>query len=384
MPDAPLPKPGKILTQRAIAERCGLKQSAVSFALRGDERHVSPETIARVRAVAAELGYTANHAAQRMIAGRFGTSVLNRLIAVCLQPGFHHDPYFLEPYLGVMDTLEAANFDMLVMTGEAGRDKKFLPKSPALARGDVDALIVFNIQANIERLLEQARAFPTFAERPFVSLIHPVTECSTVMYDDAQAYEDIATHLLQLGHRHLLILVAPYGDAIWQRRQAGLRRAYARHGLNPTPHLHCLNMANSWYIVEQRAAASLSLYTGLWYKQEGETTLPHFLRAHPEITGIVAWNDVSAQNAWRIVEESGRQVPAEISITGFDDADVLLDAEGRKRLTTIHLPAHQLGQEAARLAIARVTGEIAEDRQLCFPGELIVRASTAPPTIPGK
>ncbi len=63
------PDTGQAVTQRDIAERCGISQVAVSLALR-DDPSMSRETIAVVRAVAAELGYNPaqNDSARRLIA----------------------------------------------------------------------------------------------------------------------------------------------------------------------------------------------------------------------------------------------------------------------------------------------------------------------------
>ena len=201
--------PGKAVTQHDIARVCGLHQSAVSFALRGDTTHVTPETMARVQAVAAELGYAPHQAARKMVAVRFGKTIINHLIALCFPRDFHRNPYFLEPYLGVMDALADAGFDLLTLavTGELSAD--FLAKSPAVARGDVDAIIAFSIPAMIHSLHEQARALPAFGARPFIALIQPMTDCSTVLYDDEQAAYEIGCHLLALGHRHLLALMVP-------------------------------------------------------------------------------------------------------------------------------------------------------------------------------
>lgn len=368
------PKP----TQRMIAERCGLKQTAVSYALQGDTRHVSPETIAQVRAVAEELGYSANQAARRMAAARHGTPVITRLIAVCLPPGFQQEPYFLAPFLGVLDALTAAHFDLLVLNKDADLADDYFATSPAMARGDVDALIVFAIERQLARLRAQARALPAFGERPFVALIHPMTGCSNVRYDDAGGAYALGCHLLSLGHRHLLALVMPYGPGIWRQREAGLRRAYAEHGLDLDAYLHRRNITAEWIQPSPDPAKPLALYQGEWWEEATATTLPDFLRAHPAVTGIVAWNDVSARHAWRLVTASGRRVPEEISITGFDDLAPSPAAEAHQPLTTIHLPAHSLGQEAAQLAIARVTGELADDQERCLAGELVIRASTAP------
>ena len=370
--------PNRRVTQREIAEFCGLHQSAVSFALRGDTRHVTPETIDRVNAAATELGYVPHQAARRLAMQRFGKQAINRLIMLIFPHDFHHQAYFLQPYLGAMDALMEAGFDLLTLVHSASVER-LIANSPTVARGDVDAIVAFSISDDLKKLLAQARAQPTFAERPFVSLIHAIPGCSAVAYDDEQAYEALADHLLALGHRHLLALHIDFAPELWQRREAGLRRAYARRGLDAEALLHDLCLWHHW-LNEKESFATLP--DPFWMSASGDLLsqpLSAYLRAHPQITGIVAWNDITAWHAWAQLADAGLRVPEEISITGCDDYEHPFGRQPERRLTTIRLPLHRLGEEAVRLAIACVRGAIGEDRQILLPGELIPRDSTAPP-----
>jgi DNA-binding LacI/PurR family transcriptional regulator len=76
------------------------------------------------------------------------------------------------------------------------------------------------------------------------------------------------------------------------------------------------------------------------------------------------------------LREAGRRVPDDVSVVGFDD--IPLAAFFDPPLTTVRLPAYELGQAAGRALLERITGQAIPTRTL-LPTELIVRASTGPP-----
>jgi len=79
--------------------------------------------------------------------------------------------------------------------------------------------------------------------------------------------------------------------------------------------------------------------------------------------------------ALRALRESGRRVPADVSVVGFDD--IPLARHFDPPLTTIHLPARALGAAAGRALLERLTGRLGVERRM-LPTELVVRDSTAP------
>jgi LacI family transcriptional regulator len=77
----------------------------------------------------------------------------------------------------------------------------------------------------------------------------------------------------------------------------------------------------------------------------------------------------------RAVREAGLRVPGDISVVGFDD--IPLARHFDPPLTTIRLPARDLGAAAGRALVERLAGRAGMERTL-LPTELVVRDSTAP------
>jgi LacI family transcriptional regulator len=99
-----------------------------------------------------------------------------------------------------------------------------------------------------------------------------------------------------------------------------------------------------------------------------------------EFDAIFAHNDLSAGGAIQAVRETGRNVPNDVSVVGFDDIPYAEHTE--PPLTTVHQPMRQMGQAAARMLMGYFGGTpLPEDPQV-LPTTLIVRSSTAPKASP--
>jgi DNA-binding LacI/PurR family transcriptional regulator len=96
----------------------------------------------------------------------------------------------------------------------------------------------------------------------------------------------------------------------------------------------------------------------------------------PVPTAVFCYNDMTAIGALSVIHERKLRVPEDISIAGFDD--LFLASHTQPPLTTVRQPKHQMGRMATEVLLRILTGQDAEAR-IDVKGELIVRASTAPP-----
>ena len=92
-------------------------------------------------------------------------------------------------------------------------------------------------------------------------------------------------------------------------------------------------------------------------------------------TAVVCGNDVLATGALLEATHAGLRVPEDVSITGFDDLDLVLAKEIPPGLTTVHAPLVEMGQITAQYFLKDVGGDD-EAIHLELPAELVVRGST--------
>jgi LacI family transcriptional regulator len=93
------------------------------------------------------------------------------------------------------------------------------------------------------------------------------------------------------------------------------------------------------------------------------------------VTGIFAVNDVIAMAAIQQAMELGLNVPADLSVVGFNDVE--LASYFRPGITTIRMPGFAMGEAATEIVARAIRGE-RRVRSVSLPVELVVRDSTAP------
>jgi LacI family transcriptional regulator len=92
---------------------------------------------------------------------------------------------------------------------------------------------------------------------------------------------------------------------------------------------------------------------------------------------VVCFNDMAAVGVMRGLARAGVDVPGRMSVLGYDD--VVFASQLAPALTTIRQPTHELGRAAAELLLAE--GRPGHrHKEVRFTPELVVRASTAPPS----
>ncbi len=350
----------------------------VSLALREDPR-ISRATTQRIQAAAKELGYDpARHdVARRLISLRYGTRASTRIVALILPPKFARSAYFTAIFEGVLEELTAQQYTLVTAYADAV-DGTIVRLPPVFSHGDVDGLILTELPEELPPLLDHLRANTHFGDRPIVNLIHRVSACSTVISDDETGAYHAASHLLDLGHRHLLQFVGNPLRDLEARRLAGLRRALEARGLDPAAHLATYPLRLGWTRPET-AVKSLAELAAAYPAATVDHDFIAYLRAHPEITALLASNDANALHAWYTLSRAGWRVPDDYSLIGHDDTEPMLDTYGENLLTTVRMPLVELGREGARLILRRIAADGDRDEHRVVPTELVVRRSTGIP-----
>ncbi len=353
----------RAVTMREIAERCGVTKQTVSRALMGDTR-VSTYTRERIIAAAEEMGYdpTRHHAARQMALSKHGLAVLNEVIAVFFPPFTFRSNFITELFWGIWEGLNEHGYALLAIHSRDPRTDAAPRVTAAIKRGEVDGAIVYSRPGDFSPALDELRNEQYFGNRPIVFSMWTHPTCSAVTADYASGAYAAACHLLDLGHRHLLHIYHAPDVTTYPviTRIEAYERAYRHFGLNPSRYLHAF----------------------AWEDDDGARSLTQCLeqlKAYPEITGVLARNDLNAALIAHNLHHLGMRVPDDISLIGFDDTDPLLNEYGQNILTTVRLPLREIGLEAARLVIQRVTGEQPQEVICKISTTLVPRQSTAPP-----
>jgi LacI family transcriptional regulator len=327
-----------------VAREAGVSKKTVSRVI-NQSPLLNADTRARVEAVIAELGYVPNPQARALALRR------NFLIGLV-----HDNPNaqtVLRVQRGILEVLRGTEFELIVRPVDRG--------SPTMLE---------DVQAFLER------------QRPFgVVLLPPISEndalarlCDSigcryvrmgsakldeadhmVASNDREAVREAVRYLIEMGHRRIGLVQGPHGFRSAAERRAGFEEALADAGITQSRSL----MADGTYTFD----------SGF---QAGERLLDLL----PRPTAIFCSNDEMAAGVLHVARQRGLDVPADLSIVGFDDTS--LAAHIWPPLTTVRWPVATMARSAALKLVGDVEGEAAEEPSL-FLSTLIRRASAAPP-----
>lgn len=178
-----------------------------------------------------------------------------------------------------------------------------------------------------------------------------------IEYDNEAGAYAVVSHLLSAGHRDILYLGTMPGHTTVEPRIAGYRRALADHGL-PRPR----NASRAW----GSAAA---------------TATPPCARSSPTataapFTAVFAGDDQTAAGAMAAMREHGLRTPDDISVVGYNNDGLAQDLN--PPLTTVNIPAYELGREAVRLALAETTPRPTTQSRHLLGTHTVLRQSVRP------
>ena len=172
-----------------------------------------------------------------------------------------------------------------------------------------------------------------------------------VATDDVVAAGQAFRHLDSLGHERIGLVVGPEDHMPSRRKLAAFTQHVERagHGAGPVEHT-------------------------MFSLEGGQAATTRMLRQG--VTGIICGSDVLALGAIRAVRRTGLDVPADVSVVGFDDSGWLNCTD--PPLTTVRQPIESMGKAAVALLVNQMETATVQAEELLFEPELVVRGSTGP------
>ncbi len=347
----PSRKVGGQPTSSDVAKAAGVSRSAVSFAFNNPHR-ISAATRERILAVAGEMGYTPNTLARMLQAGTtssIGVLLPQRLARIL------ENPYYARFLMGVGQVCDQEGYTLLLTPPLQDSVLKAIPYAA------VDGFVVCGLQTEGAEVVELERRGV-----PFVLIDSDRYEnAPSVEVDDRGGALEVTRYLLELGHRRLAVLSMDPGPEVAARgyrgplgrRLDGIAEALAGVGMS---------------------LADVALAEVPVTRADGYSATRELMKRDPRPTAILALSDVLAYGAVDALQEMGLDVPAAVSVTGFDD--LAESAWFRPRLTTVRQPIVTKGRTAADFLISAIRGEDQHPHQV-LGTTLVVRDSAVKPVM---
>ncbi|MFA9199777.1 MAG: LacI family DNA-binding transcriptional regulator [Cypionkella sp.] len=325
---------------RDVAARAGVAVKTVSRVLNGHP-YVSADTRERVESAMKALDFRPS------VAARILSGAKSNQIALIYD---NHSPYYMfQIQKGCWDACHAKGIRLLAQPVDIDDPDVGEQVRGLIGETHVDGIVLSSPVTDCEPVLRTLDAL----DIPFVRISpgtnHALT--SSVFMDDAQAADDMTTHLVNCGHRRIGFVKGHKNHRASEERLFGYRRALGRAGIACDPGL--VREGEFDFDSGVRAAAGL-------------------LDLADPPTAIFASNDDMAAGVLAEAHGRGIEVPAALSVAGFDDTTLARTVW--PPLTTIHQPMAELAHTAVEILIAG--GETVHRR---LPHQLVERGSIAPP-----
>lgn len=329
-------KPSSI---NAVAKLAGVSPATVSNVLTG-RKPVSPKLAKKVGAAVKALDYRADPLASMLRSG-------DAKIVAVLVPDLDN-PFFTSIVSAVEQCLGKDSYEVIVASSH-GDETVERSKLKAILAWRPAGLIVIPCSDDFA-----GRAVVEASKTPYV-IADRVTgnlNADTVSLDNEQAGRLAAAHLIELGHKNVLIAATSLSLANIRQRCSGASEVFHSHGL-PDPMIVELGFEPEF----QKLSA--------WFDRNSQPTAIQALTNFATLTVLTA------------MAERGLGLPRDISLIGFDDY-----AWMRARatpLTAVAQPVREMGRILWERLSARIKGDSSPAKHLLLQCQLILRASTAAP-----
>lgn len=331
-----------------VARQAGVSTATVSRYLSNPEM-VREQRRLRIESVIEELGYIPDGAARALASKR--TRTIGAIVPTL------DNAIFAKGIQSFQERLHASGYTLFVASSNYSLEGEREQAETLISRG-IDGLLLVGLDhdARLFGRLDRVGipyvntwAFDASAERPCIG------------FDNFNSARRLTDYLVDLGHTRFGVISAITRDndrAI--NRLAGVRESLNAAGIRlPTE-----------AIVECRYDLS-----------DGRQAMRRLAALENPPTAVVCGNDVLAYGAISECQEMGLDVPADVSVVGFDDLP--MSQHIRPKLTTMHVPSEEMGRRAAEFLIAELNDEKTVDHYE-LEVSLIVRESTARPGKTGQ
>lgn len=331
---------GVAVTIFDIAVQAGTSKSTVSRYLNGGS--ISPQKAEQIEAAIERSGYSPNVNARRLVKSQ------SSMVGIVFDDISNY--VYGDMMAGFQDAARVHGFNCLFLSRATGSriEADFLP---LVSSSMVDGLIFVSMGRRLPenvQLLEQSGSPIVLVGDACGTDALPVVD----VYNSRGTEEEVA-YLIERGHRRIAYLQGPSSMPASETRLQGYLHALESAGIAPD---QALIRQVSWTIKDA-------------YKQVSE------MLKETNFTALIGSNAYSTYGGLLAVTDSGRRVPEDIAVAGFDDDPIC--AHTRPGITTLKQPFHCIGEKALETLLALIAGEpLAKKTPTLITPELIVRETT--------
>jgi DNA-binding LacI/PurR family transcriptional regulator len=335
----------KRVTSKDVAKLAGVSRSTVSFVLNDVKGiKISNDTRIKVKDAADELGYVPDAAAQALASRR------SRIIGLILTRKPHHiasDAFITQILDGVLEIVHKNDLRLLVDIVEPEHQEEAYTEMVRAKR--IDGILLSGPRFDDDALMVLGEeGFPTVLIGQL-----PGPTFYSVDVDNFSAAKNAVEHLVRLGHTRIVCITnAPQYFTAASDRLKGYQQALTASGISYDDRL---------------------VRFGDFDANSGYLQMKSMLERKVKFTAAFVASDSVALGAMAAIREQGLRIPKDIALVGFDDIPIAKFFD--PPLTTIHLPAIELGRRAGNLLIKLLKKDHLKQQHVILGTNLVIRES---------
>ncbi len=342
-----------MVTQKGIAQLCGVSISTVSNILNG-KSNVSELTKQKVLEVVKQTGYQPNYFAQGMRKQK------TRMIGIIVED---LDVFSTTPIVeAIMADCEDRNYRTVLVNlrlydkwqdawynDEKKLQSVLQPSIKELLSIKVDAIIYVAGHCRIINCFTDDFSIPAVV----VYGISKSPAFFSIVIDDEKGGYDVTKYLISMGHRRIGVIAGTPDNLHTLKRTIGYQKALFESGILYNPDL---------------------VRHGDWMRPSGYREMESLVKE--DVTAVFCMNDIMAGGAYDYLFEHGIKVGQDISLAGYDNKDI--SEYLRPCLTTNEIQLKKIGKTASRIILEMLEGgsQGSKNQEIIkIPCKLIIRDS---------
>lgn len=329
------------MTIKDVAREAGVSITTVSMVLNESDYPISEKTKRKVIQTAKKLDYVPNRVARNLVTRKSNSIAL-------IMPDITN-PFYPEIAKAVSEVAERRGYNLILINTNNQTTKKSTWLE-VLENGLIEGALVVSRETTFKDAIKRAK------NTKIVYLDEPGFLCDKDSYmvtgDSEEGGYIAGKHLISLGHKKMACIAGPEETPNSSRRLSGFLKACMEHDV----------LLDSKHILFGN------------YSFNGGYECAKIL-SKEDVTGIFAFNDLSAFGAIKALKESCKYVLRDYSIIGYDN--LIMTAYAAPSLTTVDQFSKLIGERATSMLLDLISGKKINERKVLIKPKLIIRETTS-------
>ena len=311
----------------------GVSQSTVSRVFAGNT-NVSAKKRKKILEVAEKLDYQPNAIARGLITNK------TKMVGIVIK--YFHNPFYSEVLSAFYNRLSSLGYHLIFINSD----------NDEIQASEINLLIDYKVEEVIitDAILSSSAAKKLSRNNTTVVLFNRYikdSESKAVYCDNYFAGRQLATYLVEMGHKSIAFISGPFNTSTTIDRKQGFEEVLAERGLPP-----------------------LHVESGIYTYESGFKAAQALVAMKKKVDCIFCANDITALGAIEAIREMGLNIPEDISVVGFDDINMANWPS--YSLTTWKQPIDEMVDNAVKLLLGEETDQ---ENVVKLKGNLVIRKS---------